>query len=236
MNGRKNMRKGIYCFLRKIYYFLLSFGNGEKTVRIGTAFRKKIRNSIDRKKLVNKDFSILSNNCIGGVISSDLGVRFNSPTVNLYMTPSDFVKMIERLENYLDIEITEVQTDLDYPVGRLGDITLYFKHYDTFEEACKKWHERKKRIRFDNLYLIMSDRWCCPYSVLQRFEQLPYRHKICFTAKEYPEFSSCRRIVKNNAHGVCVGIITHITNIFGKRLFQYAENFDYIAFLNAKDD
>lgn len=235
-NRKKYFKNSAYCFLRKIYYFLLSFCNGEKTVKIGTAFRKKFRNDIDRKRLVNKDFSILSNNCISGVISSDLGVRFNSPTVNLYMTPSDFVKMIEQLEYYLDLEITELNSDLDYPVGRLGDITLYFKHYDTFEEACQKWHERKKRIRFDNLYLMMSDRWCCPYSVLQRFEQLPYKHKVCFTAKEYPEFSNCRTIHKNNDQGVCVGIITHITNIFGKRLYQYAENFDYIAFLNSKGE
>ena len=29
-------------------------------------------------------------------------------------------------------------------------------HYDSFEVAKKKWNERKKRINYDNLYVISS--------------------------------------------------------------------------------
>lgn len=32
-----------------------------------------------RKRLVNRDFTIISNNCCAGIIYSDLGLQFTSP-------------------------------------------------------------------------------------------------------------------------------------------------------------
>ena len=29
----------------------------------------------------------------------------------------------------------------------------------------------------------MTDRWCCPYEYLKRFDDLKYKNKICFTHK-----------------------------------------------------
>lgn len=36
-----------------------------------------------RLRLENSDITILSNNCIGGIIYHKLGLRFKSPTINL---------------------------------------------------------------------------------------------------------------------------------------------------------
>lgn len=36
-----------------------------------------------RKKLLKKNITIISNNCTGGFVYHDLGLRFNSPTINL---------------------------------------------------------------------------------------------------------------------------------------------------------
>lgn len=52
-------------------------------IRIGMLFRRIFRNKFDRLRLQNKDFSIISNHCMGGIISHDLGLEFKSPTVNL---------------------------------------------------------------------------------------------------------------------------------------------------------
>ena len=41
-----------------------------------------LRKKYLRYRNKNKDFTIFSSTCIGGVISSELGVRFNSPFVN----------------------------------------------------------------------------------------------------------------------------------------------------------
>lgn len=43
-----------------------------------------------RFRLKNKDFSIISRNCIGGVMYHDLGLKCTSPTVNLFFYPDDF--------------------------------------------------------------------------------------------------------------------------------------------------
>ncbi|WP_022765631.1 DUF1919 domain-containing protein [Butyrivibrio sp. XPD2006] len=197
----------------------------------GKFMRDHVRNKIDRARLKNKDFSIISNNCIGGVISHDLGLQFKSPTVNLLIKPDDFVKFLENFDYYKNLEIVEIPYYTDYPVGMLGDIPLFFKHYNTFDEAVAKWKERMNRINYDNLFIMMSDRFCMSYSSLERFEKLPFKNKVCFTAKDYPEFEHCVQ-VKKKANNASVFIITNIMNYFGKRLYQYGKGFDYIRFLN----
>ena len=47
-----------------------------------------------RKKLKNKNPSVLSANCNGAMILHDLQCRFNSPTVNLYIEAADFLKFL----------------------------------------------------------------------------------------------------------------------------------------------
>lgn len=205
---------------------------------IGKMFRILFRNRYERKKLKNKEFSILCNTCIGGVIYHDLGEKFLSPTVNLYIRPHDFVKLMENLPYYLNEcsfeEMKEIEEKLCYPVGRLNDILIFFKHYKSFDEAVEKWGERKNRIDYNNMFVIMTDRWCCPEEDLKRFDELPYKHKICFVAKkrDYPT----NIVVEKGSNGYCVGTITQVQNIFGKRLYQYAADFDYIEWLNLMPD
>ena len=211
--------------LKKEYAYLTDFHHR------GRFLRDHVRNKIDRARLKNKDFTIISNNCIGGVISHDLGLQFKSPTVNLLIKPDDFIKFLENFEYYKNLEITEIPYYTDYPVGMLGDIPLFFKHYNTFDEAVAKWKERMNRINYDNIFIMMSDRFCMSYASLERFEKLPYKNKVCFTAKDYPEFPHCVQ-VKKKANNASVFIITNIMNYFGKRLYQYGKGFDYIRFLN----
>ena len=54
------------------------------TNKIWDRNRKKI-NKKYRSELKNKDFTIFSCNCTGGVLYHDLGMKFLSPTINLYM-------------------------------------------------------------------------------------------------------------------------------------------------------
>ena len=213
---------------------------GKKNV--GKLVREKWRNRRERQKLRNTDFTILSNTCIGGVISHDMGLQFLSPTVNLYMRPEDFVKFMSNLEHYLSAELVETVNPAPYPVGKLDDLVLYLKHYSSFEEAKEKWDERKKRINYKNIYVMMTDRdfippgrerWACGREVLEEFSRLPYR-KVCFTGERYPDLKCCRQVAKNK-DGNCVNIITDIVSYSGKRLYQYANRFDYIEWLNTQE-
>lgn len=47
-------------------------------------FVHKMRLVNYRHKLKNENFTIISNNCIAGVLYKDLNKKFNSPTINLY--------------------------------------------------------------------------------------------------------------------------------------------------------
>lgn len=184
-----------------------------------------------RKKLKNTSFSIISSNCNGGMILHDMGLRFNSPTVNLLFEASDFIKFVGNLEHYLSCELTECESDKDYPVGKIDDIKVYFMHYKSFEEAEKKWFERAERIVWDNIFVIATDKDGCTYDDLCAFEKLPYEHKVIFTHRDYPELKSAYYI-KGYENCDEVGILSDFRPGFFRR--RYIDVFDYVSFLNGK--
>ena len=47
-------------------------------------YLRRIERYRNRKRLKNRSFSLVTNNCIGGIISHDMHLRFLSPTVNLF--------------------------------------------------------------------------------------------------------------------------------------------------------
>ena len=145
-----------------------------------------------RYSLSNKDFSLVSNNCLGGVILHQLGVRFNSPFVNLFICAEDYVTLLENLDKYLKEKIENVTpVDSKYPIGLLGGrIMIHFMHYNTFESAVECWYRRCERINMDNLYIIMSERDGCTLEHIKRFDKLPYQHKVIFCSFPQKEVKS----------------------------------------------
>ena len=190
---------------------------------------RKIRNKRMRKKLKNKP-SIISNHCIGGIISHDLGLKFLSPTVNLKILPDDFIKFVENLKEYLDAEFVEEKSDLPYPVGKLKDITVYFVHYKTFQQAVEKWNERKQRVDFNNIRVMMTARDGAKYETLKRFNELPYK-KVMFDDVAHPEFDTAIYAHRRNGKPLGNVYISDIITITGKRAFEI-NGFDIVEFLN----
>lgn len=106
------------------------------------------------KKVKNKDISIISSNCIGGLIYSDCGLKFNSMTINLYFKAEDFIKFVEKMDYYINLTLDEIELDnVKYPVGKLDDIIIHFVHYKSFKEANEKWNSRKKRLNYNKLII-----------------------------------------------------------------------------------
>lgn len=195
---------------------------------VGTRLRK-LRNKNMRKKLKNNP-SIITNHCIGGIISHDLGLKFLSPTVNLKILPDDFIKFVENLDKYLNSEFVKIESDLPYPVAKLDDITVYFVHYKTFEEAVEKWNERKQRIDFNNIRVIMTARDGASNQTLERFDALPYK-KVFFDDVAHPELKSAIYVHRKNGKPLGNVYISDIVTITGKRAFEI-NGFDIIKFLN----
>ena len=190
-------------------------------------------NRRNRSRFRNPDVSILSMNCIGGVLAHDLGIRFNSPTVNLYFRAEDFIRFCENLPYYLSIEDMVPCTDSavvggrTYPVAYLGDLVLFLVHYASVEEANRKWQDRKTRIRMDNLVILATDRDGMTEKLKDRFERLPYR-KVMFVREPDPAHSSCVYIPGFETEK-SLGLVTEPIGSRGKRAI---DRFDWVAFLN----
>ena len=186
-----------------------------------------------RKALHQKNFSVVSSNCNGGVLCSDLGVGFNSPTVNAWFYPDEYLRMVSNLREYMAYDLIEVSDDtVPYPVGELnGDVRIYFQHYHSFEEAKAAWDRRKARMNYDNVFLMFTDRNGCTDDQLKRFDSLPYKNKIAFTCKPHPELKSCvwcEEFIDQDE----VPILTLYRNWRGERL--YDRYFDFVGWLNGK--
>lgn len=152
-----------------------------------------------RKRLKAKNFSIISNTCIGGVISNSLGEQQRSPTVNLVIYEDQFLQFCRHLKEYARCPLEEPNVkereqfiNMKYPVGivrggELPDINVYFIHYASFAEAKEKWEKRFSRVNYDNLYFLMDRGMDARDGILDEFHALPYPHKVFFTHKEDPD-------------------------------------------------
>ena len=159
----------------------------------------------------------------------DMGLPYLSPTINLSIGMNDFVKMVGNLKWYMKQEIVESSGSEAYPIGMLGDVRIQFVHYETFEQAVRQWNQRKKRINWDNLFIIGTQKDGCAYETLKKFDQLPYKNKVIFTKKEYPEFESAH-YMKGFEEKEELGVLTNRKEQF--RMRRYLDDFDYISFLN----
>ena len=187
-------------------------------------------NKRNRKRLKNHDFSLIASNCNGGFILHDLGMRFNSPFVNLWMKPKDYIKMLTDLKGYMAEELTFIKEDgIDYPIGLLRDVRVYFQHYNSEEEAKQKWDTRKERLNYNNLFVLFTDQEGCTKDDLEQFDKLPFDKKVVFTNKSYPELKSAYYIKgfeKQRSVGPCY---CFEPCIIGKK---YYDQFNYVCWIN----
>lgn len=167
---------------------------------------KKFKGLINSFRISNKDFTIISNNCWGTFIYKKFNLPYQSPFVNLLIFAEDYINMLENFsadlfQNIRFIEhkeskhIQELQEreyfDLDYPIGVIGEgIEIHFLHYKSENEAKQRWEDRIKRINYDKLLFKFSDSEICTDELIQRFDALAFKNKICFTSKPFPEYKS----------------------------------------------
>lgn len=181
-----------------------------------------------RLMLKNKSMSVLSSNCTGAFILHDLGMKFNSPFVNLWMSPKDFIKYVENLDTYRYIPLIESIEESPYPIGLLQDLKIHFQHYSSFEEAKRKWEERSKRINKDNLFVIMSERDGCTYQDLENFNKLPLKNKVVFTCKKYPKIESSFSVPEYENQQE-LGHLFERKGLLGKKVY---DQFPYVEWFN----
>ena len=144
------------------------------------------------------------------------------------MSSSDFVKFCQDLEKNLEADLVEVKDSYkNYPVGRIDDIIINFTHYDSFEEAKKKWNER---INYKNLFFIMVEKDGCTEKEIEDFSNLPYRHKLVLTCNKYKNIA-CAYYIPNskNEKGEMIDLTLYLNKFSRKR---HMDRIDFISFIN----
>lgn len=207
---------------------------------------RKIKKEIDqilrplhKEMLNNDDFSIISNNCWGGVASEYFGLRKNSPTVGCYFFAEDYLKFISNLRYYLSLEIQMIPAsqarhknqmppgDMEAPVGTLDDVEIVFLHYKDPQVAKAKWESRKARVNYDNLIVKFSESNYCTEEHLRRFDSLSMEgmncKKIMFTRLPMPE-------LKTAVHYRGFEDYPQVMN----DVYWFNRDFDLIDFINNK--
>ena len=201
-------------------------------VRINRCMRKII-NRANRRRLKNDDFSLLCNNCNGGVICHDLGLQFRSPTVNLFFYKDHFFRFCENFDYYIAQPLTLCENpahkpEIDYPVCNLGDLELHFLHYTSFEQAKQKWDSRTARLNRDNMFVMWTFFGGTDEELLARFDRLPFANKVAFTEREFPQYKSAFYIRGFEEKGL--GVLTQFDNVLGRRVI---DQFDYVDWFNS---
>ena len=195
-----------------------------------------------RKRNHNTDFTLISQNCVGGVIYSDLGLEFRSPTINMFIEDENFVKLCENLEYYMRLEaepfceqfVDPIDKNIVYPKIRVGDIELCCLHYKSCKEAIDAWERRRKRVNLSNVYVIANS-WNLHENeeLIKRISNLKYKTVIftyhsfkndkCIDLNEHYWTEDKRNIVRPN-----------LTDRMPLSVYKYFEKkFDFVKWLNS---
>ena len=223
----KRILLAIRGFFKKIY--LTIFVENRYIKKRVEKYHEYMKSRIEFEKTP----TIICTNCVGGLIYHNLGLQFMSPTINLTIKNADFIKFITNFDHYLNLELVPEPATYNEgcPVGRIDDIRIIFNHYKTFAEAKEKWDERKKRIDFDNLYIMMP---LGPFGTreLEIIKNIKCKRKIVFSPREIKEYDFVFPILKDKGKQY-VGSLTHIGND-GFRVYE--KEFDYVAWLNGEEN
>lgn len=155
----------------------------------------------DKIKFYNNKFTIIANDCWGGIAYQRLGLMYHSPFVGTRILPPCYLRLLKNLKFYLDSPLEFAETSkYDYvnrerqekyfPIGILNnDVEIHFYHEPTEIDAKRSWERRLPRINWDNLYIKFSDReiaWSGDTTKLvEEFDNLEYPYKLCLTSQPY---------------------------------------------------
>ena len=198
--------------------------------RILLYIRHKKYNSISVK---NKDVTIFSNCCIGGTMYNDLGLKFMTPTINLFFRHHGFIDFVNHYEEY---ETGELIFEGGYDINENGNhapicelvkeglpsIEIHFLHYNSYDEAKKKWDERYKRINKNKIFLVIEAKDEHEHELIEEYVKLPYP-KIIFTNEKTNNNKSIKHMKIYDTHPE--KSVTSLVGAFGKRGY---DEFDFV--------
>lgn len=179
---------------------------------------------------------------MAGFIYQRYGLKYLSPTIGTNIEPSHFIKFCQNYKYYISLELEESLDynqdwfssigggEINFPVGKLGDILIYFQHYKNFQEAKHNWDKRKARINHENLYMILYD--TNPnIKNFKEFEKINFKNKLYLYHKGNYINSTLAFFIKEFDENLGRGWWSkmHKHNPFSKKYF---EQFNFTKWFN----
>lgn len=119
-----------------------------------------VRNKIWRRQCKYRDFTIISQDCIGGIIYHRLKMKFLSPTINLLFLGANFCKLAEHPAFYFSHNAEAVDPAHspypECPTIRIVDIYAKCPHNPSAEDAAKCWNRRRTRANLNHAVIIAN--------------------------------------------------------------------------------
>jgi len=182
------------------------------------------------------DFTLLTSDCMGGLIYHTMGRQFLSPTINMSINDSDFLKLLTDMDYYFEHDIEFIDSP-HYPIGCIGNgdkkIKIKFEHFKTNDEAREKWYARKKRMT-DNVFVVVADQDLTDEQIKQFRDlenHLPIKRKVMFTWN--PERADGKEIIYVQSYGRKK--IKNWSKIRKDGFRDYEIFFDYVAWMNMEE-
>ena len=182
------------------------------------------------RQLQHSKLSILSKDCLGGLFSHLLGLKILSPFFNLTTAKEeDFLRFLKHPRLYVEDELEFKESRISgaesypYPVYTIGNVTLNMIHYKNFDEAVAKWHERKRRINWYNILVLMDTN---RQEMIEQFDELPYGKKACFVPFKSNLYSAFYIDSKFTKDGTFSGVIAQLSNVIP----YYYDLFDILLY------
>lgn len=155
-----------------------------------------------------------------------------TPTIDLFFYAPCYIKLISNLHYYFSqpLEFTDSSKYPDandsghYPIGLLDDVEIHFLHYKDKEQAHLKWSQRIKRVNYDRLFFVFTDKDLCDYNLIQEFDMLDIENKIIFTSKYMPEIKSSIYIPYFKGKSEIGNLFSNYHTLYGR--FNFRRFFD----------
>lgn len=191
---------------------------------VNIGLRRKLRS-----RLKEGEITILSANCLGGLLYDRLGLKFLSPTINTLITSDQFVRFVLDYEQYLTKELVFIESERPYPVAQLGDIQIYFAHYKTAEEAAACWNRRKERVKKERLFVLLNDRDRVTEEDFCRLDESGLKNVMVFTANKHLKHRCTFYVPCQDKDGM-VGNLMMKSWVTGKMVAE--RYFDFVGWFN----
>lgn len=158
--------------------------------------KNKLLGELRKKKIQNDSFSIISNNCWGGLVYQYFDMQYTSPTIGLFFCPEDYLRFVSDIRYYLGLELEEVllcdshnytylQRQIEngayksnIVIGKLDNVEIVFLHYSSFDEARSKWSRRCSRINFDRIIYKFNNNNGFEMRHYYQWQNIPLQNKI----------------------------------------------------------